>query len=218
MTGSSSKADALKADRDWRKRYPPNYNHRRWKNLEWSWTIIPAIMLIAVAVLSTNILYSLDSGPPAGYQANVHITVVGHQWYWVFFYNDPYGACLANPSVHDCMGNSSLSNQTQGVLYVPSNGVVEMNVTSADVVHSLNIPALGVRIDAIPGRINHYWFSIPAGATNGTSYLIQCTEFCGAGHAYMRATLIVTADAPWLPSFTTSGVAFAPAVAVWRPT
>jgi cytochrome c oxidase subunit 2 len=171
---------APRPNRDWRKRYPPGYDPRKWRRLEWLWTLIPVGLLVIVAILSTGVLFSLDSGPP---DPNMHVDVIGHQWYWQFIYTDPFGAQLTN---------GSGSNQTQGVLYVPLNAVVELNVTSADVVHSFNIPALGVRIDAIPGRINHYWFSIPSGAHVGTTYLIQCTEFCGAGHAYMTATLIVT--------------------------
>jgi len=68
---------------------------------------------------------------------------------------------------------------------------VQINVTSSDVIHSFNIPALGLRIDAIPGRINEFQFTVPNAAA-GTEFLIQCTEFCGTYHGTMRSFLVLT--------------------------
>jgi heme/copper-type cytochrome/quinol oxidase subunit 2 len=68
---------------------------------------------------------------------------------------------------------------------------VQINVTGADVIHSFNIPQLGVRIDAIPDRTNYFSFTVP-NVSAGTQYLIQCTEFCGTFHGTMRSFLVVT--------------------------
>ncbi len=78
-----------------------------------------------------------------------------------------------------------------GALWAPPGAVVQINVTAADVIHSFNIPQLGVRIDAIPGRTNHFAFGVP-NTSPGTEYLIQCTEFCGTFHGTMRSFLVVT--------------------------
>lgn len=163
---------------------------RYWKRLELTWTVVPIILLIVVAGLSTPLLYKLDTGPSAfGATPNVYIDVTGHQWYWVFNYTDPDGHLLTN---------GTNVTQTQNVLYIPANAIVEVNVTSADVIHDFNIPALGVRIDAIPGIINHYWFTIPSGTKPGTHFLIQCTEFCGQGHYAMVGDVVVTPANPLL--------------------
>ena len=157
---------------------------RHWRRIEWTWTLIPIILVMIVAGLSTTLLFNLDTGPTAfGADPNLNVDVTGHQWYWEFQYTDPYGSQLSNGTGQD------FSN---GTLWVPQNAIVWINVSSADVVHSFNIPQLGVRIDAIPGRINHYWFTIPSGTAVGTRFLAQCTEFCGAGHYDMRAWIIVT--------------------------
>jgi cytochrome c oxidase subunit 2 len=156
-------------------------DHRRWRRIEWAWTLIPVFLLVSVAVLSVGLLYAEDSGPING-TANMHVTVIGHQWFWQFNYTDPFGSNLTNGT-----GASS----TNGILYVPQNAVVDLTVTAADVIHTFNVPQLGVRIDAIPGRLNHYWLTIPAGTADYTRFLIQCTEYCGVGHPAMRAWIVV---------------------------
>ncbi len=167
-------------------------NRRKWKQIEWAWTIIPIFLLTSVAGLSVGLLYNLDTGPTAyGANANWHINVTGSQWVWSYNYTDPYAAKVLN-----AYGNATSTS----VLYVPQNAVVDMNVTSSDVVHSFNIPQLGVRIDAIPGRINHYWFTIPAGTAPWTRFLIQCTEFCGQGHYAMISYVVVLPSSGDLPS------------------
>lgn len=167
-------------------------HHRRWKRIEWLWTIIPILLLTAVAVPSIGLLYDLDTGPAAFDQtSNYHVDVIGAQWYWTFKYTDPY----AQPG--DALPANATNSQ---YLYVPQNAVVWLNVSSADVDHDFNVPALGVRIDAIPGKINHYWFDIPAGTAPWTMFRIQCTEFCGQGHYAMWTWLVVTPRSSELPS------------------
>lgn len=162
----------------------PRERARRNKRIEWIWTIIPVILVMIVAGISTPLLFNLDTGPAAfGSDPNMNVDVTGYQWFWEFHYTDPFGKALTNGT------GEVFSN---GTLWVPQNAIVWINVTSGDVVHSFNIPQLGVRIDAIPGRINHYWFAIPAGTAVGTQFLGQCTEFCGPGHYDMRAEIIVT--------------------------
>ena len=148
---------------------------------EVAWTLVVVGLLAGVAVYSTFLLYHVDSLPA---HPEEYVDVTGHQWYWEFCY-PANGTCFN--STYDPTTNSV----SGGALWAPAGAVIQINVTGADVVHSLNIPQLGVRIDAIPGRTNHFAFTVP-NVTPGTEYLIQCTEFCGTYHGIMRSFLVVT--------------------------
>lgn len=149
--------------------------------LEVAWTLAVVVLLAGVAAYSTVLLYNLDSLPT---NPTEYVDVTGHQWYWEFCY--PVNRTCFN-STYDPVNNSV----SGGALWAPPGAVVQINVTGADVIHSFNIPQLGVRIDAIPGRMNYFAFNVPNVAA-GTEYLIQCTEFCGMFHGTMRSFLVVT--------------------------
>ncbi|MGA8663789.1 MAG: hypothetical protein WB809_01790 [Thermoplasmata archaeon] len=148
--------------------------------LEVAWTLAVVGLLAGVAAYSTVLLYHIDSlpGDPTEY-----VTVTGHQWYWEFTYS--------NGTSFNSVYNAANDTVTGGALWATPGAEVQVNVTGADVVHSFNIPQLGVRIDAIPDRVNHFAFTVPSVAP-GTKYLIQCTEFCGTDHGSMKSLLIVT--------------------------
>ena len=148
---------------------------------EVAWTLVVVGLLTGVAVYSTILLYHLDQLPS---DPTEYVDVIGHQWYWEFYYP-------ANNSFFNSTYDPTTNTVSGGALWAPPGAVVQVNVTGADVVHSFNIPQLGVRIDAIPGRMNYFAFSVP-NAPRGTEYLIQCTEFCGAFHGTMRSFLIIT--------------------------
>lgn len=149
--------------------------------LEVAWTLAVVALLAGVAAYSTVLLYHLDALPS---NPTEYVDVIGHQWEWEFCY----------PVNNTCF-NSSYDPTTNtisgGGLWAPPGAVVQLNLTSDDVIHSFNIPQLGVRIDAIPGRENYFAFNVPNAAA-GTEYLIQCTEFCGEFHGTMRSFLVVT--------------------------
>jgi cytochrome c oxidase subunit II len=131
--------------------------------LELIWTAFPVVILAIIAAFVFYELPNIDSAPAA---ANpIHITVEGHQYYWQFDYPD---------------GARSI-----GTMHVPSGAVVDLRVVSPDVIHSWWIPALGGKIQAIPGRTNHTWFQ----ATRQGSFDGQCAELCGVFHASMLATV-----------------------------
>ena len=131
--------------------------------LELIWTATPVLILAVIAAFVFYELPSIDSAPAA---ANpIHITIEGHQYYWQFDY--PNGA------------------RSIGTLHVPAGAVVDYKIVSPDVIHSWWIPALGGKIQAIPGRTNHSWFR----ADNVGSYEGQCAELCGVFHASMLATV-----------------------------
>jgi cytochrome c oxidase subunit 2 len=147
---------------------------------EVAWTLAVVGILAGVAAYSTFLLYHVDTLPQ---HPGEYVEVIGHQWFWEFFY--PANGTDVKTSYDAATGSVS-----GGALWATPGEVVQVNVTSADVVHSFNIPNLGIRIDAIPGRTNHFAFTVPTVAS-GTEFLIQCTEFCGTFHAVMRAYLVV---------------------------
>jgi heme/copper-type cytochrome/quinol oxidase subunit 2 len=149
--------------------------------LELAWTLAVVGLLAGVAAYSTVLLYHVDSlpGDPTEY-----VTVKGHQWNWEFCYD-------VNKTCFNSTYDATTNTVSGGALWAPAGSELEVNVTGLDVIHSFNIPQLGIRIDAIPGRTNHLAFAIPDVAP-GTQYLIQCTEFCGTYHGTMRSFLVVT--------------------------
>jgi len=143
---------------------PKTGDHR----LEAAWTIIPAIILLVVGVLAFQTLAFTDTVPQ---NADVVVTVTGHQWYW------SYNVTYANGSSATFMNDFVLK----------SNQTVKLYVEAADVAHSFFIPALALHLDAIPGHVNEYWFK----PTLPGTYTIVCTQFCGVSHYTMVGTLTV---------------------------
>jgi cytochrome c oxidase subunit II len=139
--------------------------------LELIWTVIPVVIL---AVIGGFVFYKLPGISSAPAATNpVRITVEGHQYYWQFDY--PNGA----RSIND--------------LHAPVGQVVDLNVVSTDVIHSWWIPQLGGKIQAIPGRTNHFWFKADAPGV----FVGQCAELCGLYHASMRARVLVDSAADY---------------------
>lgn len=123
-----------------------------------------SVIILGTLIVGTFGAIDMIQTPPP--QSALEVTVVGFQWGWKFIY--PNG------------------NETLGELRVPTNGVVKLKVTSQDVFHNFGIPDFKIKIDAIPGRVNHIWFIVYQPGT----YTILCFEFCGTGHAYMLGKLI----------------------------
>ncbi len=144
------------------------------------WTLATVGLVTGVAVWSTVLLYHIDTLPG---QPDEYIDVVAHQWYWEFCY--PKNGTCFNTAYDAATGAVSGGN-----LWATPGSIVQVNITATDVVHSFNVPTLGVRLDAIPGRENSIAFAVPNAAA-GTQYLIQCTEFCGTFHGIMRAYLVL---------------------------
>ena len=149
------------------------------ERLEIAWTLAVVGLIAGVAVYSTILLYHIDALTP---NPNEYVDVTGHQWYWEFYYP-------ANNSYFNSTYNAANNTVSGGALWAQPGWVVQLNITSDDVVHSFNIPQLGIRLDAIPGRVNSIDVNIPSDAAVGTMYLIQCTEFCGTYHGTMRSFL-----------------------------
>ncbi len=145
------------------------------RKLEVAWTLAVVAILAGITVWSTFVLYKVDALPsdPAEY-----VVVRAQQWSWTF--------CYSNQTCYTSNFDATTNTVSGGELWVLPGTVVQLNVTSLDVDHSLYIPGLGVQTNALPGRTNRVAFQIPNVAP-GTTYEIFCTEFCGQGHATMRS-------------------------------
>ena len=168
--------------------------------LEIIWTIVPAIILILIAIPSFKILYSLDE------VINPVITVkaIGNQWFWSYEINDIEGINVQFDSyakTEDDLDKGELRLlDVDNILYLPINLPIRLLTTSVDVIHSFAVPALGIKIDAIPGRINHALLFI---LNEGRSYG-QCSELCGSSHYNMPIVIegvSINKYINWLLSF-----------------
>lgn len=139
--------------------------------LELTWTILPTILLIGIAVPTLWGIIKLGNQP--GEDA-LHVTIVGSQWQWSYEYTDA--------EFLDANGNPLITTE----LYVPVGRDIDLEIESLDVNHSFWIPKIAGKTDAIPGRSNDMWFKADTAGT----YVGQCAEFCGIGHPAMKADLI----------------------------
>ncbi len=160
--------------------------------LEVLWTVIPAIILVVIAVPSFRILYAADTVPPA----DMTIKATGYQWYWGYEYPDHdnfYFDAFVVDSAEDFDEPRPFTRllSTDLPVVVPVDTTVRVQVTAADVLHSWTIPALGVKVDAVPGRLNETWFR----ANREGIYYGQCSELCGDFHGRMPIELHVVSQA-----------------------
>lgn len=159
--------------------------------LEVAWTIIPVIILVVIAIPSFKLLYFEADVPPA----DVTIKPIGHQWFWSYQYpgsNFQFDSLGLSDADALKRGEPRLLGVDNPVV-VPVNKVVRILTTGADVIHSWAVPAFGVKMDAIPGRLNETWFKATALGT----YYGQCSELCGARHAYMPIEVKVVPEAAY---------------------
>jgi len=157
--------------------------------LEVAWTIIPVIILVTIAVPSFRLLFiQLDEPKP-----DVTVKATGKQWYWTYNYPDNGDFEFDSLIVEDKdlkPGQPRLLT-VDNPMVVPVNKIVHVLVTGADVIHSFAVPSFGIKIDAVPGRLNDTWFK----ATSEGMFHGQCSELCGKDHAFMPITVRVVSDA-----------------------
>ena len=167
--------------------------------LEVAWTIIPVIILVVIAVPSFRLLYFEAAIP----KPDVTIKAIGKQWFWTYEYPGA-NAGFTFDSLGLSDADAAKANEPRllgvdNVVVVPVNKVVEVITTGADVIHSWALPQMGVKMDAVPGRLNHTWFK----ADRTGIYYGECSELCGARHAFMPIEVKVVDDADyaaWLAS------------------
>jgi len=147
--------------------------------LEIAWTAIPVLILVVIAIPSFKLLYYQDVVP----EADLTVKAVGHQWYWSYEYPDngdfTFDAYMVADG--DLQEGQLRLLTTDNPLVLPVDTDIRLLVTATDVLHSWAMPAFGVKMDAVPGRINETWFNIREPGT----YYGQCSELCGDFHGFM---------------------------------
>nr|YP_008592418.1 cytochrome c oxidase subunit II [Pseudorhombus cinnamoneus]AFC88445.1 cytochrome oxidase subunit 2 [Pseudorhombus cinnamoneus] len=147
--------------------------------IETIWTILPGIILILIAFPSLRILYLMDE------INNPHLTVkaFGHQWYWSYEYSDYQDLAFDSYMVptNDLTPGQFRLLEADSRMVTPMESPVRLLVSADDVLHSWTVPALGVKVDAVPGRLNQTTFIMSRPGV----FFGQCSEICGANHSFM---------------------------------
>jgi cytochrome c oxidase subunit 2 len=166
--------------------------------IEILWTVVPVLILIFIAIPSFRLLFNQLEIPAA----EVTVKATGYQWYWGYQYPDTDGVEFDSVMLTDEereAKKNSLNLVEQDVprllavdneMVVPVDKIVVLQVTAEDVLHAFAMPALGLKIDAVPGRLNQTWFK----ADREGVYFGQCSELCGRNHAFMPIAIRVVSQ------------------------
>jgi len=155
--------------------------------IEVLWTVVPVLILVTIAVPSFRLLFLQLNTP----QADVTVKATGKQWFWSYQYPDSkfeFDSLMVQTK--DLKAGQPRLLSVDNEMVVPVNKVVKVLTTGADVIHSFAIPSFGIKIDAVPGRINETWFK----AEREGMYYGQCSELCGKDHAFMPIAIRVVSD------------------------
>ena len=155
--------------------------------IEIIWTVVPVLILVAVAVPSFRLLF-YELKVPA---ADLTVKVTGKQWFWSYSYPDSkfeFDSLMVQDK--DIKPGQLRLLSVDNEMVVPVNKVVHVLVTGADVIHSFSVPSFGIKIDAIPGRLNETWFK----AEREGVYYGQCSQLCGRDHAFMPIAVHVVSQ------------------------
>jgi cytochrome c oxidase subunit 2 len=156
--------------------------------LEVAWTVIPFLIVLVMTVFSFRLLfYELDIP-----RADLTVKATGHQWFWHYGYPEHGNIQFDSEMLSDEARKPGQPRllAVDNNLVVPVNKVVRVQVIGADVIHSFAVPSFGIKIDAIPGRLNETWFK----ATREGMYYGQCSELCGMNHSFMPIAIRVVSD------------------------
>ena len=155
--------------------------------IEVIWTVVPVLILVTIAVPSFRLLFFQLNAP----KADVTVKATGKQWFWSYSYPDSkfeFDSIMVQDK--DLKPGQPRLLSVDNEMVVPVNKVVHVLTTGADVIHSWAVPSFGVKIDAIPGRINETWFK----AEREGTYYGQCSELCGRDHAFMPIVVHVVSE------------------------
>ena len=176
--------------------------------LEVVWTIVPVLILVAIAIPSIRLLRHQYSPP----KADVTVKVVGNQWYWTYAYPDNGGFEIVSnmlKEAKDVAPGQRFRTDADGPpllavderIVIPVNRVVKFIVTANDVLHAFAVPAFWTKMDAVPGRLNETWVKVERPGV----YFGQCSELCGARHGYMPIAVEVVSDADYAKWIASKG-------------
>jgi cytochrome c oxidase subunit 2 len=173
------------------------YNIAHGTTIEMVWTILPAFILILIAIPSFVLLYAMDEL----IDPILTIKIIGHQWYWSYEFSDyvTNEDLIDNPWETKVKFDSYMLNdaelkkgdlrllKTDKPLFLPKNTHIRLIITSSDVLHSWAVPAFGIKTDAVPGRLNQTSVYLK----NSGVFYGQCSELCGVNHAFMPIEVYV---------------------------
>lgn len=155
--------------------------------IEVIWTVVPVLILVAIAVPSFRLLFYELKVPPA----DITVKATGKQWFWSYSYPDSkfeFDSLMLK--ANELKAGQPRLLAVDNDMVVPVNKVVRLIVTGADVIHSFSVPSFGIKIDAIPGRVNETWFK----AEREGVYYGQCSQLCGRDHAFMPIAVHVVSE------------------------
>lgn len=152
------------------------------------WTVVPIVILVVIAIPSFRLLYFQRDIP----EADMTVKAVGYQWYWGYEYPDHGDFAFDSLMLSDEeRGDQPRLLATDTAMVVPVDTTVRVIITAADVLHAFAMPAFGLKMDAVPGRLNETWFK----AEKTGTYYGQCSELCGIRHAFMPIRIEVVSKA-----------------------
>ncbi len=157
--------------------------------LEVAWTVIPALILLAIVVPSFRLLFDQLTIPPADITVKATGTA---QWSWTYTYPDHGGFQFDSNMIEekDLKPGQLRLLSVDNEMVVPVNKIVRMQITAEGIIHAFAMPSFGIKIDAVPGRLNETWFK----ATKEGLFHGQCSELCGRNHAFMPIVIRVVND------------------------
>ena len=153
------------------------------------WTMVPIMIVVLIVFRSFNLLYFQDRAV----DAEMTIKAIGHQWYWTYEYPDHGDLTFDALMIADeeIKGDQVRLLETDNRIVVPVDTAIRVLVTADDVIHAWTVPAFGIKIDAVPGRLNETWFQ----AVREGVFYGQCSELCGVRHGFMPITVEVVSKA-----------------------
>jgi cytochrome c oxidase subunit 2 len=164
--------------------------------LEVAWTVVPVLILVAIAIPSFRVLREQLVIPPH----DMVVKATGYAWYWGYEYPGEQAGFKFESNMirdEDLKPGQPRLMAVDNEMVVPVNKVIRLQITAADVLHNFAVPAIGMRLDAVPGRLNETWFK----ADREGVFYGHCSELCGNGHPYMPITVRVVSEqayAAWL--------------------
>ena len=166
---------------------PARWSHNTY--VEILWTALPVLILTFIAIFSFKLLFAYHDMPPP----DLTVKATGYQWYWGYEYPDQkipeFDSNVLTEDQAKAAGEPYLL-AADNALVVPVNKTVRVLVTGADVIHDFGVPAFGLKIDAVPGRVNETWFK----AEQTGMFYGQCDQLCGVNHAYMPIMIKVVSQ------------------------
>jgi cytochrome c oxidase subunit 2 len=188
---------------------PRKFSHNT--TVEIIWTVVPVLILVAIAIKSFPLLAEEEIPPKAA----ITIKATGNKWYWSYEYPDlgvSFDSSVLTKADADKANKPYLLAVDEPIV-VPTGTIVQVLVSSNDVIHSWAMPSFGAKQDAIPGRVNHAWFNVDKPGV----YYGQCSELCGLRHAYMPIEVHAVSQAEFAAWISSKGGKFPSETAAGEP-